>query len=113
MYGCTLFFPLQLVSDFKSKKRWTLIAGAILLVLATDIINTFNNAMIKGNHLNSIDVLLVRSIIQATVLGVIVYSQGMEFLPMDKRKDWWKSFFALISAGISGTKILILGTQLI
>ena len=74
----------------------------------TDICNTINNALIKGIHLNSIDVLLVRSIIQTIVLGVIIKWQGLVFLPMDKRKDWWKSLFALISAGISGTAVVLL-----
>ena len=81
---------------------------AITLVLMTDILNTTNNAVIKGLHLNSIDVLLVRSIIQAVVLGVVIIWQGLVFLPMDKRKDWWKSFLALISAGISGTAVVLL-----
>ena len=104
----TFFLSFQLVSDFKSKQRWTRLFLAITLVLMTDILNTTNNAVIKGLHLNSIDVLLVRSIIQAVVLGVVIIWQGLVFLPMDKRKDWWKSFFALISAGISGTAVVLL-----
>ena len=98
------FFCFQLVKDIKEKKSWTYVALGVILVICTDLFNTFNNFVIKDRQLNCIDTLLLRSLIQTLILYPAVKYYDYEIFPSKNRwsKRWCGFFLTLLFAGTSG-----------
>ena len=79
---------------------------ATLLAVSSGLMFTASNYTVKAESLNTIDALLVRSVIQTILLAVIAKLQGFHLWPTNDVKDIIRIRIALIIAALSGWYII-------
>ena len=86
---------------------------ALLLALSSCCVFTFNNYLVKEQQLDTVDVVLLRSIIQCVVLFAIAKAKGNPLWPSRQAKQTpWearKVQIALITSSITGSIVIFLG----
>ena len=86
---------------------------ALLLALSSCCVFTFNNYLVKEQQLDTVDVVLLRSIIQCVVLFAIAKAKGNPLWPFRQAKQtpWQarKVQIALITSSITGSIVIFLG----
>jgi len=86
---------------------------AILLALSSCFLFTFNNYLVKEHQLDTVDVVLLRSILQFILLFSIAKCKGNPLWPrQSETQTKWESRkvqIALISSSITGSVVIFLG----